>query len=496
MTILNSYTRRQTTLWKALLAGSLLLAALGAAGVRASGAAPSTLDMTTVTDVATTSANLSSTANPGGTDTTAWFAYGVSTADPAADSTTPVQDLGAGTAPVPISAILTGLTAGTTYYVWLVTHVSPLIPTSTGTTDWGLSSFTTTGGPTTTVGPTTPNITTMTMHDTRLGLNLTAVSCPTTSRCWATGSVAVSETKAVAVIVQLNNRVWTASSTPVPEGTNENLNGIDCLSTTSCWAVGARETPSGEYPTALHYNGRKWTSVSVPTPSTIAANYLSAVTCPSAKSCWAVGGKEGATSLGRALVEHYNGRSWSVVASPGPGDDTLLSAVSCPSARSCWAVGTSNDAAVSSKIGSLIEHYNGHSWSQAKAPHVRYGLFSVSCQWSASCFTNGLRYIGGAWQRVSGFSGTSAISCSTSSSCWAVDYSTGAQFWDGTTWSSVTGPSVPSGHAGALEAIACSPGGPCAAVGSVTPKTSTGGTARSAVFKTQALAELLGIGQF
>ncbi len=334
------------------------------------------------------------------------------------------------------------------------------------------------------------------MQDTRLGLELAAVSCPTASRCWALGRAG---TGGGTVVVQMINGVWTVSPTRVP--TNESLGAIDCLSITSCWAVGTLDsTSSTEVPTAVHYNGRSWTRFSVPTPSSIGAQYLNAVTCSSATSCWAVGGREGTTPLGRALIEHYNGRTWSIVASPGPGNDSLLSAVSCTSASSCWAVGVSNSFAVSSKGGSLVEHYNGHSWSQAKAPNVVGGLSSVSCQWPGACFSNGLQYSNGAWREVSGFSGTTSIGCSSSSSCWGVYFTSGiynpsaAQFWDGSTWSSVARPTWPSGYAEIINAISCSPGGPCVAVGGEVPISATGRPTQNAVSQTKALAELLGIG--
>lgn len=487
---LNSYAWRQSTLCKAMLAGALLVVA-AVTLVPYAGASASvrmTFGSITVTDIGTTTASVSSSVNPEGADTTVWFTYGVSSNVPPTGSNTPVQDVGAGTTSVSLSASLTGLTADTTYYVWLVAN------TTTGTTGWSVPYTTfTTVGPTTTVGSITPNSSVMTMHDTRLGLGLTAVSCPTATQCLATGLVATSETRSVAVIDQLSNGTWASSPTPVL--TKENLSGIDCPSAASCEAVGSIMTPSGDAPFAMHYNGRIWTRVSVPTPLSFGANYLSAVTCPSTTSCWAVGGKEGATSLGRELIEHYNGRSWSIVASPGPADDSLLSSVSCTSASSCWAVGVGNDIAVASKTGSLIEHYNGHSWSRASAPNVVGGLSSVSCQSSAACFATGLRYSGGAWRRVSGIGALSAISCSSSSSCWEGDYNGQAQFWNGTSWSLVAGPTFPSGHAGQLDAVSCSTGGPCVAVGSVWPITSSGGTARGAEFKIQALAELLAVGQ-
>jgi hypothetical protein len=123
------------------------------------------------------------------------------------------------------------------------------------------------------------------------------------------------------------------------------------------------------------------------------------------------------------------------------------------------------------------------------------GLDSVSCKWSAACFSSGLRYTSGAWRKVSGIGDLASISCSSSSNCWAVDYDGQSQVWDGTSWSPITAPTFPVGHAGSLDALACSTGGPCVAVGALWPVTSSGGTARGAGYKTRGLAERLAIGQ-
>jgi hypothetical protein len=70
-------------------------------------------------NVSGTGATLNGTVNPNGTDTTAYFNYGTSTAYGTA---TVSQDLGSGTSPVSFSsAALTGLQPNTTYDYQLVT---------------------------------------------------------------------------------------------------------------------------------------------------------------------------------------------------------------------------------------------------------------------------------------------------------------------------------------------------------------------------------------
>jgi len=464
------------TSWRAIFVASLLVVATFANSAGASGSV-TTLGTITVSDVGATTATLSGSVDPGGVETTAWFAYSVTATLPFGSSTAP-QDIGAGTALVPFSANLTGLTEDTTYYVQLVAE------NSSTTTSGPLAMFTT-------GGPTTATIAPMTMKDSRSGAGLSAITCPEVSTCWATGNV-ISKKTSFGIIDRLSNGTWLSDA-----NSKLSLSGIDCPSPTSCWAVGSTLVLDYMVPAALHYNGRSWTPVGVPAPAGTRTDYLTAVTCPSTTSCWAVGGIDGASSLGRALVEHYDGRSWSVVASPGPSNDSLLNAISCTSATSCWAVGIANDFGRSPAVGSLIERWNGRSWSRANAPDVRNGLYGVSCRWTSACFAIGsklLQFSGGSW-RVAPLVdiSVSAIDCSSTASCWVITSFGGeTQHWNGASWTNAVGPSVPTGQARSLDAITCITGGPCIAVGNQGPKGTTVFTAPNA---TRVFAEQTSVGQ-
>ena len=67
----------------------------------------------------------------------------------------------------------------------------------------------------------------------------------------------------------------------------------------------------------------------------------------------------------KTLVERWNGTSWSIVTSPNPSGATfaVLSGVSCPSTTSCYAVGES------ALDKTLVEHWNGTSWSIVASPN-------------------------------------------------------------------------------------------------------------------------------
>src|SRR2546427_11075793 len=108
-----------------------------------------------------------------------------------------------------------------------------------------------------------------------------------------------------------------------------------------------------------------------------------------ADDIWAVGAQVefSGPGLGRdsPLAEHWNGATWSAIATPNPGVDNndLWGVASVPGAtvstNNVWAVGDSTD-------GSGVEHsmalqWNGTGWNQIAVPPVGTGnnvLFGVT----------------------------------------------------------------------------------------------------------------------
>ena len=79
-----------------------------------------------------------------------------------------------------------------------------------------------------------------------------------------------------------------------------------------------------------------------PTPPGTLFNPLAGVAVASARSVWAVGSsQDGTTGIPSTLTEHWNGTSWSIVASPSPGSQASLSGVSVDRhSGEAWAAGT------------------------------------------------------------------------------------------------------------------------------------------------------------
>ena len=96
----------------------------------------------------------------------------------------------------------------------------------------------------------------------------------------------------------------------------------------------------------LHWTGGKWSQIRITNPGGIGTNHfsqLNAVRCTTARNCWAVGFYEQHGVPARRAL-HWNGKSWSRVATPTPGgtlngDFNELFDVVCTSPGSCWADG-------------------------------------------------------------------------------------------------------------------------------------------------------------
>lgn len=99
-------------------------------------------------------------------------------------------------------------------------------------------------------------------------------------------------------------------------------------------------------------------------------NALDGVATITSSDAWAVG--EFATgSAGQTLVEHWDGTSWSVAPSPNVGaGSNFLDAVSADAPNDVWAVGGFGPAGAGASQ-TLVEHWDGVSWSLI--PAVNFG---------------------------------------------------------------------------------------------------------------------------
>jgi hypothetical protein len=185
---------------------------------------------------------------------------------------------------------------------------------------------------------------------------LYGVEAISSSNAWAVG-YAGSESP---LMEHFNGNTWSVVN--VPGGGY--LGGLASTGPNDVWAVGGSDTG----PLVEHFNGSHWSVVSVPQP---AGGYLDAVTALSPTNVWAVGSQ--ALSATRTLVMHYDGKSWTVVPSPNPSEradaDNVLRGVAAVGPNDIWAVGMyQNEQTQIHQHRTLVEHWNGSSWSLIAAP--------------------------------------------------------------------------------------------------------------------------------
>jgi len=284
---------------------------------------------------------------------------------------------------------------------------------------------------------------------------------------------------------------WSIQRVPTPAHSNETgLNAVSCASTRDCVAVGFQDLSVTNDPVPLveHWDGSTWSTEQTSTPGMPAwSGWLSAVSCPSARVCIAVGVEYGADSRPRPLVAWRDGSTWSVERISLGGAEAL-DGVSCVSSADCMAVGYGRS--------SVAAHWNGARW---RAQNIGFGdpagrpnaLTGVSCT-ADGCAAVGWDNVGlcgrgeddfydlpvlGFWTEQvwsvrrhpnlvcanrRGAAGhlLNGVSCTSQVACTAVG--DGVYRWDGRRWSIQSTPVA----ADPLDAVSCTSTDACTAVGS------------------------------
>jgi hypothetical protein len=276
-----------------------------------------------------------------------------------------------------------------------------------------------------------------------LSNELDGVSCVSTTDCVAVGSYNLDEAHPRQTLIESWDGInWTIVPSPNP-GTASLLYGVSCTSTTSCVAVGSYGNAWPPDQTLIEsWNGSTWMVVPSPTPGGSYSS-LDSVSCTSTTNCVAVGSyRIGSGLTDRTLIESWDGATWAIASSPSPGSTyNSLQGVSCTGATACMAVGGSRSGD-SSPDRTLVESWNGSTWAVVPGPSPPLwndSLTAVSCTTPAICVAVGDQSDGGTVTR------------------------TLAETWDGTNWRVV--PSPNPGTVGILYGVSCSATTNCVAVG-------------------------------
>jgi hypothetical protein len=205
---------------------------------------------------------------------------------------------------------------------------------------------------------------------------LAGVAAVATDDVWATGfSFNCTSFVLRPMVIHWDGQKWKAIDTPALR-TNDNasLNGLVALAADNIYAVGYQPAANGAVLTLIeHWDGKKWSVVPSPIRSAT-GNVLSSVSANSPTDIWAVGDSVDAPSSSvQTLVEHFDGKRWKVVPSPNPLpklalNQNVLSSVRAVSANDVTAVGFLRDARQQREL-TLIEHWNGKKWSVVPSPN-------------------------------------------------------------------------------------------------------------------------------
>jgi hypothetical protein len=275
-----------------------------------------------------------------------------------------------------------------------------------------------------------------------------------------------------------------------------------CLTTLTTTATVGAATASAATASAA--------TAATPAVAATFASALTAVSCPSATDCMAVGWSEAddQSSVYYTLAEAWNGTSWTIVPAPSPanrGGGALLNAISCVSGTDCMAVGDTE--IFQAKTGRTVPHplaeaWNGAKWTlvpTADLGHSGATLNGVACTAGTvggptqcmaagsegepkdpTAFTLAESWNGTAWKFVAtpapltpGGTALNGVSCTGAAGCMAVGYygynnGTGtsvslAESWNGTKWTRLVTPTPDS--SATFTGVSCPAAGDCEAVG-------------------------------
>jgi hypothetical protein len=285
------------------------------------------------------------------------------------------------------------------------------------------------------------------------GSELRAVTAVSKKDAWAVGWSSHPVTEATTPMSQhWDGEAWEIVPTETAEVVGL-LHGVDAASSTDVWAVGSRLTElQTSASLALHWDGHAWDGVRMPKPQ--AGRFVSAVPTDvaviDADDVWAVGYWSTVPDAPPSpFIEHWNGRRWKPVDNPVLGTWSELHGVAATGPDDVWAVGNT-EVQVGEDVlveRALIEHWDGKAWTVVRSPVVGrrspFGLESVDARSASDAWAVGeitkrsevvtlsLHWDGERWSRVptvdpsNEFQLLGGVAASSRNRVWAVGY-----YWD------------------------------------------------------------------
>jgi hypothetical protein len=187
---------------------------------------------------------------------------------------------------------------------------------------------------------------------------LSSLSCTSDTTCTGVGSYGDSPEDEQMLAETWNGDTWSIEPTITPPDFG-GLNGLSCTSTTTCMAVGnTAETGAGSISSpvsqstlAQQLSGTTWSSVPSPNPSDNSLSRLNGVSCVATRACDAVGSGSADGGINADFAESWDGMRWTLHTTPSQpgGSGAELYGISCASSTACIGVGDDTNSSATSR---------------------------------------------------------------------------------------------------------------------------------------------------
>ncbi len=148
---------------------------------------------------------------------------------------------------------------------------------------------------------------------------LNAVACPSSGQCVAVGLQRLPNGAYSTLVEVRDAKGWRLVPAKLVSQTGAaGLSDVACSAVDRCIAVGSIVTPTGFVSLAASWDGERWTTQRVPTPSDSKSSGLTTIDCTHAAECYAAGVYYRSSPIGLAFGARWDGAAWSVVPVPLP----------------------------------------------------------------------------------------------------------------------------------------------------------------------------------
>ncbi|WP_069801984.1 hypothetical protein [Thermogemmatispora onikobensis] len=243
-------------------------------------------------------------------------------------------------------------------------------------------------------------------------------------------------------IMHWDGRKWNVSFRPL--SAQLVLRNIVEIAPDNIWAVGEQLTNGlASHPFTVHYDGKNWSVLSAPDGAPGGKNTLVAVSGTASDNVWAVGFQVPTRGPLSSLIEHWDGKHWTIVKHPEPVSGLQFTSIKALASNDVWAVGYGSVLRDGKGVNQpVIEHWNGQSWNPVASPDLT----------------------------PSGGGTLYAIDGTNSSNLWAVGSASNrllSEHWDGQNWKIIDTPAVSPDSSNWLASVAVSSSGSVWVVGRV-----------------------------